>query len=241
MDQPTPMDTTEGGNNAVLEEFLQDVEDLDDDSNNSHDNPMNMSVDNTSQDGGGGNGLDVDTIMNMMSVPPQQQGQRQQHQESQHQLDCYPYTFSPLLLFTSNGYFDKGYSNYNAVAQFFRPVLQQVQQQQQQSQQQQGEQGSESSPNVDMLHNVIYERKNMLYEDLLNHIIQHEVRLTETKIRKNLLLDFPSVFWLLPVVQFCFLWCCQMSSFLSVIVGGGSQQKTSIHSYYTRPFMFYNH
>ena len=114
--------------------------------------------------------------------PPQQQGQRQQHQESQHQLDCYPYTFSPLLLFTSNGYFDKGYSNYNAVAQFFRPVLQQVQQQQSQ---QQGEEGSESFPNVDMLHNVIYERKNMLYEDLLNHIIQHEVRLTETKIRKK--------------------------------------------------------
>ena len=25
-----------------------------------------------------------------------------------HELDCYPYTFSPLLLFAENGYFDKG-------------------------------------------------------------------------------------------------------------------------------------
>lgn len=38
-------------------------------------------------------------------------------------LDCYPYTFSPLLLFTNNGYFDRGYSNYNAVAAFFAPAL----------------------------------------------------------------------------------------------------------------------
>ena len=28
-------------------------------------------------------------------------------------LDCYPYSFSPLLLFAPGGYFDKGYSNYN--------------------------------------------------------------------------------------------------------------------------------
>ena len=38
-------------------------------------------------------------------------------------LDCYPYTFSPLLLFTNGNYFDKGYSNYNAVAAFFAPAL----------------------------------------------------------------------------------------------------------------------
>ena len=38
-------------------------------------------------------------------------------------LDCYPYTFSPLLLFAQSQYFDKGYSNYNAVAQFFAPAL----------------------------------------------------------------------------------------------------------------------
>ena len=40
-----------------------------------------------------------------------------------HTLDCYPYTFSPLLLFSTDGYFDRGYSNYNAVASFFDPVL----------------------------------------------------------------------------------------------------------------------
>ena len=28
-------------------------------------------------------------------------------------LDCYPYTFSPLLLFAQEHYFDPGYSNYN--------------------------------------------------------------------------------------------------------------------------------
>lgn len=41
-------------------------------------------------------------------------------------LDCYPYSFSPLLLFTSNGYFDRGYSNYNAVAGFFERVLREL-------------------------------------------------------------------------------------------------------------------
>ena len=42
---------------------------------------------------------------------------------SNYSLDCYPYTFSPLLLFTQSSYFDKGYSNYNAVAAFFAPAL----------------------------------------------------------------------------------------------------------------------
>ena len=42
---------------------------------------------------------------------------------SSYSLDCYPYTFSPLLLFSSAKYFDKGYSNYNAVAAFFAPAL----------------------------------------------------------------------------------------------------------------------
>ena len=40
-----------------------------------------------------------------------------------HGIDSYPYTFSPLLLFAQEGYFDKGYSNYNSVAAFFAPVL----------------------------------------------------------------------------------------------------------------------
>ena len=43
-----------------------------------------------------------------------------------HTLDCYPYTFSPLLLFSTDGYFDRGYSNYNAVASFFDPILRDV-------------------------------------------------------------------------------------------------------------------
>ena len=62
-------------------------------------------------------------------------------------LDCYPYSFSPLLLFSQSSYFDKGYSNYNAVAHFFAPVV--------------GE---------DMLENVVFDRKNMLYEELFNHV-----------------------------------------------------------------------
>ena len=45
------------------------------------------------------------------------------------------------------GYFDKGHSNYNSVAQFFGPALA-----------------------VDMLDNVLYERKNLLYEDLLEMV-----------------------------------------------------------------------
>merc|ERR1712185_465604 len=64
-------------------------------------------------------------------------------------LDCYPYTFSPLLLFAHGDYFDKGYSNYNSVAQFFSPPL--------------------AALDVNMLENVLYERKNLLYEELLDY------------------------------------------------------------------------
>jgi hypothetical protein len=67
-------------------------------------------------------------------------------------LDCYPYTFSPLLLFAQEGYFDKGYSNYNSVAQFFAPAL----------------------PDVNMLENVLYDRKNMLYEELLDFVTKNK-------------------------------------------------------------------
>ena len=45
---------------------------------------------------------------------------------SSYELDCYPYSFSPLLLFSQSSYFDKGHSNYNAVARFFKPVLSKV-------------------------------------------------------------------------------------------------------------------
>ncbi|VEU36574.1 unnamed protein product [Pseudo-nitzschia multistriata] len=65
-------------------------------------------------------------------------------------LDCYPYSFSPLLLFAPGGYFDKGYSNYNAVARYFSPAI-----------------GS----NYNMLENVVYDRKNMQYDELLNYVM----------------------------------------------------------------------
>ena len=71
-------------------------------------------------------------------------------------LDCYPYTFSPLLLFTSSDYFDKGYSNYNSVVQFFSTKL----------------------TNVNMLDNVLYDRKNMLYEELLEYVTQRKMLVT---------------------------------------------------------------
>ena len=70
-------------------------------------------------------------------------------------LDCYPYSFTPLLLFAQASYFDKGYSNYNAVAQFFSPVIQ-----------------------ADMLENVLYDRKNMEYEELLDFVTRNEMLVT---------------------------------------------------------------
>ena len=79
------------------------------------------------------------------------------------ELDCYPYTFSPLLLFAQSGYFDKGHSNYNAVSQFFSPVLRNL---------------DDPDDDIDMLHNVVYDRKNMLYEDLLNYVIDNECLVT---------------------------------------------------------------
>ena len=68
-------------------------------------------------------------------------------------LDCYPYTFSPLLLFAQANYFDKGYSNYCSVAQFFAPAL----------------------ADVNMLENVLYDRKNMLYEELLDFVTKNKM------------------------------------------------------------------
>lgn len=72
-----------------------------------------------------------------------------------YRLDCYPYTFTPLLLFTSNGYFDKGYSNYHSVAAFFESIIP-----------------------VNMLDNVLCDRKNMLYEDLLTFVTDNEMLVT---------------------------------------------------------------
>ena len=70
-------------------------------------------------------------------------------------LEVYPYTFSPLLLFAADKYFDKGYSNYNSVAQFFASALE-----------------------VNMLENVLYDRKNMLYEDLLEYVTANRMLVT---------------------------------------------------------------
>ena len=75
---------------------------------------------------------------------------------NEYDLDCYPYSFSPLLLFAQNEYFDKGHSNYNSVAAFFAPVL----------------------GGVDMLENVLYDRKNMLYDELLAFVTDHRMLVT---------------------------------------------------------------
>ena len=118
-------------------------------------------------------------------------------------LDCYPYTFSPLLLFTNGGYFDKGYSNYNAVAAFFAPALRGLgggardevgdrekdrrrrrRTQSRGNKSEEGEKEDDSDANgemaeeeedeyedsIDMLHGVVYDRKNLTYDELFTHI-----------------------------------------------------------------------
>lgn len=75
---------------------------------------------------------------------------------SGHALDCYPYTFSPLLLFAQDKYFDKGYSNYNSVAAFFAPVL-------------------DYELEINMLDNVLYERKNMRYDELYEFVTERRM------------------------------------------------------------------
>lgn len=70
-------------------------------------------------------------------------------------FDCYPYSFTPLLLFAQSDYFDKGYSNFNSVAQFFDSIT--------------------APLGIQMLENVLYDRKNMLYETLMEHVMQQEM------------------------------------------------------------------
>ena len=104
------------------EDMLNDLDaTMDDDQNDGTKNNNNeedeMSIDNTDnmsitiEDNEEGED-DNDAINTML-----------QEKLSSYSLDCYPYTFSPLLLFTSPKYFDRGYSNYNAVAAFFAPAL----------------------------------------------------------------------------------------------------------------------
>ena len=86
-----------------------------------HDDDDGMDVDDQSNDdgimggkegGGGGGGKEKNAIERMV-----------EDSLTSYSLDCYPYSFSPLLLFANAGYFDRGYSNYNAVAAFFAPAL----------------------------------------------------------------------------------------------------------------------
>lgn len=86
-----------------------------------HDDDDGMDVDDQTNDngimggkdgGGGGGGKEKNAIERMV-----------EDSLTSYSLDCYPYSFSPLLLFANAGYFDRGYSNYNAVAAFFAPAL----------------------------------------------------------------------------------------------------------------------
>jgi hypothetical protein len=129
--------------------------------------------------------MDIDSLdgeedadVSMTDRDEQHSREMKRYAYQDYNLDCYPYTFSPLLLFSTDGYFDRGYSNYNAVASFFDPVLRGVF----------GEDGfngggsnggsppesnsprrvSQSSlktegggSGIDMLEGVVYERKNM--------------------------------------------------------------------------------
>ncbi len=70
-------------------------------------------------------------------------------------LDCYPYSFTPLLLFAQSDYFDKGYSNFHSVANFFESIT--------------------APMGIRMLDNVLCDRKDMLYETLIDHVIQEEM------------------------------------------------------------------
>ena len=60
-----------------------------------------------------------------------------------------------IITLRTGAYFDRGYSNYHAVAQFFSGVLE-----------------------VDMLTNVLADRKNMLYEELLEYVQSQQMLVT---------------------------------------------------------------
>ena len=91
--------------------------------------------------------MDIDALGEQAAETSHDVTMMEPYKYKDHSLDCYPYTFSPLLLFSSDGYFDRGYSNYNAVAGFFDPVLR-------------GVRGADDG-GVDMLEGAVYERKNM--------------------------------------------------------------------------------
>ena len=122
-------------------------------------------------------GHDVDVSMTDRDADPIE---LEPYTYKDHTLDCYPYTFSPLLLFSTDGYFDRGYSNYNAVASFFDPVLRGVigddwedhgdgggdeatdsPRRSNRSPNKSPQKGQGSGGGIDMLEGVVYERKNM--------------------------------------------------------------------------------
>jgi ankyrin repeat protein len=88
----------------------------------------------------GAEGVSVSGVSGAAAARPPMEVVRSKDGSMVHSLDCYPYTFSPLLLFAPGGYFDKGHSNYNSVVRFFEPVLLPL--------------------GVDMLTNVLYDRRN---------------------------------------------------------------------------------
>jgi hypothetical protein len=104
---------------ATMEDQNNDATKNDDDNNNNATEEDEMSIDNidnmstTNHNEADNEDDDDNDAINTML----------QEKLSSYSLDCYPYTFSPLLLFTSAKYFDRGYSNYNAVAAFFAPAL----------------------------------------------------------------------------------------------------------------------
>lgn len=205
------------------EDMLNDLDTtMDDDQNNDASKNNNkeedeMSIDNMSiameeeEEGNEDDGNDA--INNML-----------EEKLSSYSLDCYPYTFSPLLLFSSAKYFDKGYSNYNAVAAFFAPALADLGVKKEEEENDDGNMdggdagvaaaaaaaapspesnrgnnqdnsptrspprksprsnggGSDNlSPNdndqyeggINMLNGVVYDRKNMTYDEVFNHIV----------------------------------------------------------------------
>ena len=77
--------------------------------------------------GGGASGLQAAPTSPLQPPAPPtaaalrelQKRKRVASEDTDQLVDCYPYAFSPLLLFAPSAYFDRGYSNYHAVAQFF--------------------------------------------------------------------------------------------------------------------------
>lgn len=199
------LDATMDDQNVATKKDDDDNNNMEEEDEMSIDNIDNMSVTNHNEDY---DDDDNDAINNML-----------QEKISSYSLDCYPYTFSPLLLFTSAKYFDRGYSNYNAVAAFFAPALADLGVKKDEDGDGDDEQidgedtgvasaaeaaspesnrnnqdpsrspprksprnggGSDngSSPNdvpheegINMLRGVIYDRKNLNYDEVFNHIV----------------------------------------------------------------------